>query len=556
MPLPYVHTITSSTQILCRTKLKGTWLYEIPSEILDMIIRINLHNQILYYKYDTFKGLRSHLYFSVEKSFDYKYLNPIDKGRHTLCGEERRGEIIKFGAMDTIGTFIGSSWIDTKLYLYPQGIIDLMKEYPWTTEENFTNFALRLNNFKLVELIAVIVLNINQDIWEYELDAYDNGENPDDYDLEDLYKTIILMLNMNQMTGTPPTDEEMSIGQSIISDAFKKLNDLETSGFIGFLCAFDNQNPDTYEVIWRKSTRVSTPEPADLYIEQQDDYRLNIKGSRFKVRVQKSIANYMWSKEIDKIVAETKQAKRTFKKLLRVMRARRINREMNLYRYSHTDIKQGYHRDIFNWSEIHNHIKKNVIYRPHWEPEGDHHPNSPANKEYFFLPDRARIFQYERFIKLIRDTEAKHEKYFYLLKMGMLCYKYKWCDYEKLQQSIYCRQGKDTGYVSGKVFLTDSKYFQEYSFLGSLYEWERYNNYHLPSYPKYQKNKLVIYDLRHNMWKLSGDITSIFDWEYKELSYYYKRGNGNEKRMIKEIDEEIKWYEEQSNILQDLIHLF
>ena len=58
------------------------------------------------------------------------------------------------------------------------------------------------------------------------------------------------------------------------------------------------------------------------------------------------------------------------------------------------------------------------------------------------------------------------------------------------------------------------------------------------------------------MWKLSGDITSIFDWEYKELSYYYKRGNGNEKRMIKEIDEEIKWYEEQSNILQDLIHLF
>ena len=65
MPLPYVHTITSSTQILCRTKLKGTWLYEIPCEILDMIIRINLHNQILYYKYDTFKGVRSHLYFSV-----------------------------------------------------------------------------------------------------------------------------------------------------------------------------------------------------------------------------------------------------------------------------------------------------------------------------------------------------------------------------------------------------------------------------------------------------------------------------------------------------------
>ena len=122
------------------------------------------------------------------------------------------------------------------------------------------------------------------------------------------------------------------------------------------------------------------------------------------------------------------------------------------------------------------------------------HKVPPCKKyrlEYKFEVDKTRINQLERYIKLYKSTDDKMEKYWYMMKMGMLCYSDKTTtDY---------KQSKDYSYLG--TLYSHTKYVNDGRFPNNdtLNDWGSDDNHFWES-PHLRQN---YYDLRHRIYRLN-----------------------------------------------------
>lgn len=111
--------------------------------------------------------------------------------------------------------------------------------------------------------------------------------------------------------------------------------------------------------------------------------------------------------------------------------------------------------------------------------------------EYDARVDRARIKRLKRFKKLFIETEDKHEQAWYMMQMGMLCYKEEF----------------HTGDRYPYPYMYDRS--KKYDYLGHYRG--HISNFHLNS--KYNNNQKKFYDLRHYIYRLINTDEIFNDWD-------------------------------------------
>ena len=116
------------------------------------------------------------------------------------------------------------------------------------------------------------------------------------------------------------------------------------------------------------------------------------------------------------------------------------------------------------------------------------------NHEYMYEVDRTRIYQFRRYMELFKNTNDKMEKYWYLLKIGMLCYNDRTLtDWEASKEFFYLGT-----YKTHIRYLNDGR-FPLHHLIGYNDE-EDWDDDHI-----WMSDRKQFYDLRHLIYKMTNN---------------------------------------------------
>jgi len=209
---------------------------------------------------------------------------------------------------------------------------------------------------------------------------------------------------------------------------------------------------------------------------------------------------------------DTKNAKKLFRRWFKSISHKRIIRRFNynmnkmygdnksIYLPLQDEPKYWIKQQFKDYHPIRNHkpplLEDIKDRRPHIFTPCDVSPRKKFELEYQYRVDETRINQFERYKKLFISTENINEKLWFLMKMGMLCYRQKYYDSGTYPFPKSIRLSKDYYYL-GK-------------YIGHI------QNYHTPErdgYNQYNTQFRKCYDLRQEIYYISNTdkIFSAFD---------------------------------------------
>lgn len=114
------------------------------------------------------------------------------------------------------------------------------------------------------------------------------------------------------------------------------------------------------------------------------------------------------------------------------------------------------------------------------------------NHEYMYEVDRTRIYQFHRYMELFKNTNDKMEKYWYLLKIGMLCYNDRtYTDWKASKEYFYLGT-----YKTHIRYLNDGRFPLHH--LAGYNDEDDWNDTHI-----WVSDRKQFYDLRQLIYKMT-----------------------------------------------------
>ena len=222
------------------------------------------------------------------------------------------------------------------------------------------------------------------------------------------------------------------------------------------------------------------------------------------------------SRHIERYYDDTEEAKKKFKNWVQSITHKRIIARFNLNMnkmYGEDTIERRRYFPIWNqvnyWAKI-EFDNYNPLRRKHYLMRELIHRRkkyvcnglkvkkcSKIANDYLYEVDTTRINQLKRYLRLMTSTKDKMEKYWYLMKMGMLCYSNK--------ETTNLKQSKDYIYLG--TYHSHTRYVNDGRFPNSDNDWDSDDNHFWSS------QRQNHYDLRQRIYVVTHYYSPLINYD-------------------------------------------